>query len=159
MKTLLACASVLGLGLLVAAPLQAQSVSSTSFQAMPPPSIDDPGTKAVPASSAPSPTGSTADPMTVPVPALPGGNDKDARGEDAPTVKVRKHEGKLIEEYYRGGSLYMVRVQPEHGVPYTYFVDESRKLNRAAGAPPVDPVLYKILEWGQPDKRPKDASD
>lgn len=128
---------------------QAQTAPASTLKALPPPSMNDPGSQPVPASSAPAAEGSDADAMSVPVPELPGGSD-DPRGEPAPTVKATRHDGKLIEEYYRGGNLYMVRVHPKHGVPYTYMVDENRKLNRAAGAPPVDPVLYKVLEWGQP---------
>ncbi len=128
---------------------QAQTAPASTWTALPPPSIDDPGSQPVPASSAPE-ADDGGDAMSVPVPALPGGEGADARGEPAPTVKATTHDGKLIEEYYRGGNLYMVRVHPKHGVSYTYMVDENRKLNRAAGAPPVDPVLYKVLEWGQP---------
>lgn len=154
--SLLLSSAVLALAAATGAP--AQTTPASTLKALPPPSIDDPGTRPAPAASSPLPREGDADPMAVPLPELPGGTATDPRGEPAPTVKVKKHDGKLIEEYYRGGNLYMVRVHPAHGVPYTYFVDENRRLNRAAGAPPVDPVLYKVLEWGQPKgKRGGDA--
>lgn len=159
MKILVVCVSVLGLGLMAALPVHAQAAPATTWKALPPPSMDDPGATPVASSSTPASATSAADGMAIPIPALPGATDKDARGEPAPTVKVREHEGKLIEQYYRGGDLYMVRVQPKHGVPYTYFVEKGHKLNRAAGAPPVDPVLYKVLEWGQPKTRAGDDSE
>lgn len=136
-------------------PAQAQAVPASTLTVLPPPSIDDPGATPVTTASTATPTTTSrpaANGMAIPIPPLPGGTAKDARGESPPTVKVRKHDGKLIEEYYQGGQLYMVRVHPKHGVPYTYFVDKGHNLRRSPGAPPVSPVLYTILEWGKPDK-------
>lgn len=145
----LACAlgAILYVG---ASPVEAQSAPAPTMTVLPPPSINDPGMKPVPQAKTAKPATANqpaANGMAIPIPPLPGGT-KDARGESPPTVKVTKHEGKLIEEYYQGGQLYMVRVHPKHGVPYTYFVDKQHKLTRSAGAPPVNPVLYTILEWG-----------
>ncbi|HET7301088.1 MAG TPA: DUF2782 domain-containing protein [Oleiagrimonas sp.] len=134
-----------------APPSKAQTAPAATLTVLPPPSINDPGAKPAPQTkmATPATTGApAADGMAIPIPPLPGGTGKDARGESPPTVKVTKHEGKLIEEYYQGGQLYMVQVHPKHGVPYTYFVDKSHKLTRSPGAPPVNPVLYTILEWG-----------
>ena len=39
-----------------------------------------------------------------------------------PQVTIRKREGNTIEEYRRDGRMYMIKVTPEHGVPY-YLVD------------------------------------
>lgn len=132
-------------------PVQAQTVPASSMTVLPPPSINDPGAKPVSTASVAVPATTSrpaANGMAIPIPPLPGGTAQDARGEAPPTVKVRKHNGQLIEEYYQGGQLYMVRVHPKHGVPYTYFVHKGHKLTRSPGAPPVNPVLYTILEWG-----------
>lgn len=144
----------LGALLLAPALAWAQTVPASELTVLPPPSINAPGAKPVaPASTpAPSPAASRTAPAAastaIPIPDLPGAAPRDARGEPAPTVKVTKHDGKLIEEYYEGGQLYMVRVHPKHGTAYTYFVDKGHKLTRSPGAPPVNPVLYTILEWG-----------
>lgn len=132
-------------------PVQAQTVPASTLTVLPPPSINDPGAKPVPLAK-PAASASTskraADAMAIPIPPLPGGTATDARGDAPPTVKVSKHDGMLIEEYYQGGNLYMVRVHPKHGVPYSYMVSKGHKLTRSPGAPPVSPVLYTILEWG-----------
>jgi hypothetical protein len=153
----------------MAAPAGAQTTPTTPLTVLPPPSINDPGAKPVPAndqakSTGTAPSASSARPApatsAIPIPALPGGHSgasRDARGEPAPTVRVRKHEGKIIEEYYEGGQLYMVRVHPKHGVPYSYVVSKGHKLNRSPGAPPVNPALYKVLEWGKPPPPPENS--
>ncbi len=143
--------------LAMAAGAHAQTTPATSLSVLPPPGIDDPGaapvapaTSVTPASNASSAMPASAS-TAIPIPPLPGMHEaapKDARGEAPPTVKVTKHDGKIIEEYYQGGQLYLIRVHPKHGVPYSYYVDKGHNLRRSPGAPPVNPVLYKILEWG-----------
>lgn len=137
-------------GLAMAACAQAQTAPASALTVIPPPAIDAPGAKPVPAQATSTPAKSALD---ISVPALPSGQTGatvDRRGDAPPTVKVATHDGKVIEQYYDGGQLYMVRVHPKHGVPYSYYVHKGRKLDRGPGAPPVSPVLYTILKWGQP---------
>lgn len=175
MKVLAAfCASALGMALLAPAVAMAQVAPPPPFTVLPPPPINSPGAKpAAPVSTLSPPTGKRSQPLSlslppayspapsqsapasastaIPIPALPGmheGAPEDVRGTAPPTVKVTKHNGKTIEEYYEGGQLYMVQVHPKHGVTYTYFVNKAHKLSRSPGAPPVNPVLYTILTWG-----------
>ncbi len=152
--------AALGLCALLA-PLGAGAQTVPAMTVLPPPPIDAPGANpvAVPA-TAPAPSTVLAKPATpgtaIPIPALPSMHEnapRDARGQLPPTVKVVKHKGQLIEEYYEGGQLYMVQVHPRYGVTYTYFVDKGhQKLLRAPGAPQVNPVLYTLLTWGKPDE-------
>lgn len=127
-----------------------QHAPASSLSALPPPGLHDPGVDA----HAPVP------PATIsghPLPALPGVRDdgpRDARGEPPPTVTVRKHNGDTIEEYRQNGRVVEVRVTPKHGLPYTYTVDAGGKLRAPPGAPPVKPVMYKILEWDKPAPPP-----
>lgn len=67
-----------------------------------------------------------------------------------PTVTIRDEEGKRIEEYSRGGQVYMVKVIPDKGVPY-YYVDSDGD-GRLETAPTKDleqvrPVYWKVKEW------------
>lgn len=66
------------------------------------------------------------------------------------TVTIRDEEGKRIEEYSRGGQVYMVKVIPDKGVPY-YYVDSDGD-GRLETAPTKDleqvrPVYWKVKEW------------
>lgn len=40
-----------------------------------------------------------------------------------PQVTIKRREGEKVEEFRSGGKLYLVKVTPDHGVPY-YLVDE-----------------------------------
>lgn len=67
-----------------------------------------------------------------------------------PTVTIRDEEGKRIEEYSRGGQVYMVKVIPDKGVPY-YYIDSDGD-GRLETAPTKDleqvrPVYWKVKEW------------
>ena len=67
-----------------------------------------------------------------------------------PTVTIRDEEGKRIEEYSRGGQVYMVKVIPDKGVPY-YYVDSDGD-GRLETSPTKDleqvrPVYWKVKEW------------
>lgn len=155
MKVLAACGLALGTALLAPASVMAQTTPAKALTVLPPPSINAPGAKPVAPASTPSPVGHPSTPATastaIPIPALPGMHEPaphDARGGVPPQVKVSKHDGKVIEQYYEGGQLYMVQVHPKHGVTYTYYVHKGHKLSRSAGAPPVNPALYTILTWG-----------
>ncbi len=68
-----------------------------------------------------------------------------------PSVTIREEEDRRIEEYRRGGRVYMVKVTPKKGIPY-YYIDadgdgqleldlDQQALN------PVQPVHWKIKEW------------
>ncbi len=66
------------------------------------------------------------------------------------TVTIRDEEGKRIEEYSRGGQVYMVKVIPDKGVPY-YYIDSDGD-GRLETAPTKDleqvrPVYWKVKEW------------
>ncbi len=67
-----------------------------------------------------------------------------------PTVTIRDEEGRRIEEYSRGGQVYMVKVIPDKGVPYYYIdSDGDGRLETAPtkGLEPVRPVYWKVKEW------------
>lgn len=159
MKVLAACGiCALGAVLLAPASALAQTAPAKALTVLPPPSINSPGAKPVMPASSPSPANGQSAPAAastaIPIPALPGMHEdapRDARGGVPPTVKVTEHDGKVIEQYYEGGNLYMVQVHPKHGVTYTYYVHKGHKLTRSAGAPPVSPALYTILSWGGSD--------
>lgn len=52
------------------------------------------------------------------------GLDLSVRSEDiAPSVTLREHENRMVEEYRVNSQLYMVKVTPTVGAPY-YLVDE-----------------------------------
>jgi hypothetical protein len=62
----------------------------------------------------PLPTPADATPLEeIPPPAL--SNDQNA---DEPQITIVKKKGETIEEYRVNGQLYMMKVTPEHGVPY-----------------------------------------
>lgn len=74
------------------------------------------------AGSALAQTGKPAD--LQPLPAVPPPPPEIIPFDDAlePQVTIRKRDGDTIEEFRRGGRLYMLKVTPSHGVPY-YLVD------------------------------------
>jgi hypothetical protein len=70
--------------------------------------------------------------------------------ETAPTVTIRSTEdGDRIEEYSEGGKIYMVRVTPVRGPPYTLYDDDRNgRLDRAsADENAISPVYWTIYEW------------
>lgn len=169
MKT---AACLLAISAFVALPAWAQSTSSQPPQfapAPPPPGMNDPGVKetALPAPAASSSSGSTPAEVTatpvpgkpIPLPVMPGdkGPPKTISG-DSPANDVSVHtEGDVVyQEYRRGGRVYMVVVTHKNGLSYTYMVDNNGTMSAADGAPPVKPVMYKILEWGK--SKPAEAS-
>ncbi|HEX7731511.1 MAG TPA: DUF2782 domain-containing protein [Rhodanobacter sp.] len=158
-------ASLLALTAFVALPVCAQSTSPQSPQFAPPPpppGMNDPGVKAAapparPASSSTSgstPAEVTATPLPgkpIPLPAMPG--DKGApktveRDSPADDVTVHTEGDAVYQTYNRAGRPYMVVVTQKNGVSYTYMVDSNGTMRATEGAPPVRPVMYKILEWG-----------
>lgn len=153
--------------LLMVSQVHAQTTPAKPAQpGLPPPGLNDPGvdpTKApAPAASVPesqatpaemSPTRLPGKP--IPLPRQPG--DK-GPPDTVPDVQVRQEQDRTVEEYRRNGQLYMVVVTPKKGVPQTYMVDPQGKLRGDNGKPPVDPVMYKVMEWGKAP-RPADAQD
>jgi hypothetical protein len=167
-------ACLLALTAFVALPVCAQSTGTQppKFAPVPPPpGMNDPGTKAVappdqvaPASTSGStPAEVTATPLPgkpIPLPAMPG--DKGAPQtvqHDSPADDVSVHtEGDAVyQEYRRNGRVYMVVVTQKNGLSYTYMVDSNGTMRATEGAPPVRPVMYKILEWG--GSKPAATSD
>ena len=70
--------------------------------------------------------------------------------EGAPTVTIRStRDGDRYEEYRLNGRVYMVRVVPAKGIPYT-LIDENRdgRLDHSdISKNDVSPVYYTIYEW------------
>jgi hypothetical protein len=73
------------------------------------------------------------------------------QGDDAgPTVTIRStRDGDRYEEYRQNGQVYMVRVVPAHGVPYTLMdEDHDGRLDTSdISKNDVSPVYYTIYEW------------
>ena len=73
-----------------------------------------------------------------------------ATDEGAPTVTIRATEsGDRVEEYRQNGQVYMVRVTPKNGIPYTLYDDnKDGRLDRSdAEKNDISPVYYTIYEW------------
>jgi hypothetical protein len=70
--------------------------------------------------------------------------------EGTPQVTIRNtRDGDRYEEYRQNGAVYMVRVVPKHGIPYT-LIDENRdgRLDHSdISKNDVSPVYYTIYEW------------
>lgn len=156
-----ALASLFIVAAVVAAPAFAQSASMPpKFAPLPPPpGMNDPGVQAVaPPSATPAPATSST-PATVSATPLPGkpiplpatpGQKAESVPDDAPAADVSVHtEGDAVyQEYKRGGRVYMVVVTMKSGLSYTYTVDDQGVMHATNGAPPVRPVMYKLLQWG-----------
>ena len=70
--------------------------------------------------------------------------------EGAPTVTIRStRDGDRYEEYRQNGKVYMVRVVPAHGIPYTLVDDDKdgRLDHSDISKNDVSPVYYTIYEW------------
>lgn len=68
--------------------------------------------------------------------------------EEPPAVTIRRVDGDIVEEYRQDGRLYMVRVTPRRGIPYTLMdTNGDGRLDRGDGDGPVRPVYYTIYEW------------
>ena len=70
--------------------------------------------------------------------------------EGIPQVTIRNtRDGDRYEEYRQNGKVYMVRVVPKHGIPYT-LIDENKdgRLDKSdISKNDVSPVYYTIYEW------------
>lgn len=163
MKTaaLLVAASILSASMMLASSVAAQS--STPAVVPPPPGINDPGVKAVsppPATVAPAAAGTAASPDLHPLtlPAMKSGDSRMGRPSDVPDVQVRRQGDNTVQEYSRGGQVYMVVVTPKHGIQQTYMVDPQGRWVDEHGQKPIGPAMYKVLEWGK-SPPPAAASD
>ncbi len=121
----------------------------------PPPTMNDPGTKAVvpPASATPQApaAGKAAPAKTLSSPGLPADVQAAAEASELPVVTVRQDGSDTVEEYRKHGQLYFVRVISKEG-PTRYYVDDlsqvppdMRQLSGPSGV--VQPVYYKLFEW------------
>lgn len=67
---------------------------------------------------------------------------------DAPVVTIRKQDDDIVEEYRQNGRLYMVKVRPPNGIPYTLMdTNGDGKLDTSDYDGPVGPVYYTIYRW------------
>lgn len=69
--------------------------------------------------------------------------------EAAPTVSIRTDgSGDVVEEYRINGRIYMVKVRPPRGLPYT-LIDSNGdgRLDAKDGEGPVRPVYWTLYEW------------
>lgn len=130
--------------------LAASSAPPPPHSALPPPGINDPG----------------VEPQAFPLPTTglrpsvaPAARQQDANGQDSDVAIHTNAKGDTVEEYRRGGSVYMVRVTPKNGVTQTYYYDRnpSGSLMPDPNLGPVAPVYYDIHKWGGP-KTPQPGS-
>jgi hypothetical protein len=179
MKRIHALAAAIALAFSFQAGAQQSTEQPKLAPVPPPPSMNDPGVREgakdtsgnapiprpVPYDSderqRSTPATSDAAPPQHAAPALPSMHDdgKDARGDAPPQVTVRQEGNDRVEEYRSGGRLFMVRVTPKVGVPQTYMADDSGKLYHDPKDGPVNPVYYKVYEWGAAPKAPADQGE
>lgn len=84
------------------------------------------------------------------------GNAPDAptqvqNGENSePEITILRSGKKIIEEYSRGGKIYMIKVIPDIGPPY-YFLDDNGDGNFDVRNSDLDRAtrvnMWKLLEW------------
>ncbi|WP_036137941.1 DUF2782 domain-containing protein [Luteibacter sp. 9135] len=162
---------VAALALALALPAFAQT--ATKFAPLPPPpGLNDPGVKpgepdrsgqkpvdrpvtydeAQEGKSTPATSDAQGVRSPVDLPAMQDHGAVDARGQQAPQVTVRQQGDDRVEEYRTGGRLFMVVVTPKNGVPQTYMADPDGKLHNDPKNGPVNPVYYKVYEWGAAPK-------
>lgn len=124
--------------------LAASSAPPPPGSALPPPGINDPGSR----------------PQSVPLPdtgiapsVAPAARQQDTHG-DSTNVSVHTNaNGDTVEEYRSGGRIYMVRIIPKHGVTQTYHYDSpDGNLMHDPKLGPVSPVYFDIYKWGKPKK-------
>jgi hypothetical protein len=165
-------ALVAALALALALPVAAQTATDPKLTPLPPPpGLNDPGVKAgEPDRSGQKPiprpvtydeaqdgrtTPATSDAQGTPRSpvALPSmqDNGSHAPAQDIPQVTIRQQGDDQVQEFRSGGKLTMIVVTPKHGVPQTYMADPEGKLHDPKNGP-VDPVYYKVYEWGAAPK-------
>ena len=66
-----------------------------------------------------------------------------------PAVKIHTRDnGDVVEEYRHNGRLYMVKVTPPGGIPYTLMdTNGDGLLDKSDAEGPVAPVYYTIYRW------------
>ncbi len=158
---------------LAALPAFAQTSSSSSAPhfapAQPPPGMNDPGVNpsrepmsSSTSASAPASTPAELEPShmpskPIPMPKMPGTQPaRDAGGQPPPEVAVHREGDNTIQEYRQNGRVYMVVVTPKVGPQQVYSVDPDGHMLDPNGQPPVKPVMYKIMQWG--NSKPASAS-
>lgn len=69
--------------------------------------------------------------------------------EAAPAVSIRTDgSGDVVEEYRQNGQIYMVKVRPKRGPPYTLLdTNGDGRLDSHDGEGPVRPVYWTLYEW------------
>jgi len=166
-------ALVAALALALVLPVAAQTATDPKLTPLPPPpALNDPGVKAgEPDRSGQKPierpvtydeaqdgrtTPATSDAQAAPrspvaLPSMRDNGGTDARGQEPPQVTIRQQGDDQVQEYRSGGKLTMIVVTPKNGVPQTYMADPEGKLHDPKNGP-VDPVYYKVYEWGAAPK-------
>jgi hypothetical protein len=165
-------ALVAALALALALPVAAQTATDPKLTPLPPPpALNDPGVKAgevdrsgqkpierpvtydeaqdgrtTPATS--DAQGSSGSSIRLPAMQDNGGNGP---SQEIPQVTIRQQGDDQVQEYRSGGKLTMIVVTPKNGVPQTYLADPDGKLHDPKNGP-VDPVYYKVYEWGAAPK-------
>lgn len=124
--------------------LASSSAPPPPGSALPPPGINEPGAKA---QAVPLPdTG-------IPPSVAPAARQQGASGQTSGVSVSTNANGDTIEEYRRGGRIYMVRIIPKNGVTQTYHYDTTNgSLMHDPKLGPVSPVYYDIYKWGGPKK-------
>ena len=131
--------------------LAASSAAPPPGSALPPPGINDPGSK----------------PRSVPLPdtglkpsLAPAARQQGANGQASDVAVHTNASGDTVQEYRRGGRVYMVRITPKHGVTQTYLYNSpDGNLMHDPKLGPVSPVYYDIYKWGTPRKPASDDDD
>lgn len=92
----------------------------------------------------------TESPARQPLPAVPPPPPEMAPLDAAlePEVTIRKRDGETVEEHRVKGKLYMIKVTPDHGVPY-YLIDRSgdgvfSRMEDAPGSPTLSVPMWVI---------------
>lgn len=68
--------------------------------------------------------------------------------EPAVSIRTDGRTGDVVEEYRQNGKVYMVKVRPERGIPYTLMdTNGDGRLDESDGDGPVRPVYYTLYEW------------
>lgn len=66
----------------------------------------------------------------------------------AVSIRTDGRTGDIVTEYRQNGRVYMVKVRPERGVPYTLMdTNGDGRLDESDGDGPVRPVYYTLYEW------------
>ena len=70
--------------------------------------------------------------------------------EMQPEVSIIKRDDAVVREYRLNGALYMIRIEPRHGVPY-YLIDTTGDGNLNARRSELDPAFvvpsWMIFRW------------